>query len=116
MVWGENPVTVGTLCFLHIDVIRVVATVVESTNTGGKLLGPIFTVNINCWEAVFTANFTGFTSDFTVINCLPVAVFTNYDLVGSGSFESFPSLREGLQGGEGKRGRWRETLHIGRGD
>ena len=112
MVWGENPVTVGTLCFLHIDVIRVVATVVESTNTGGKLLGPILTVHINCWEAVFTANFT----DFTVINRLPVAVFTNYDLVGSGSFESFPSLREGLQGGEGKRGRWRDTLHIGRGD
>ena len=121
MVWGENPVTVWTLCFLYIDVIQIVATVMESANTDGKLLGPILTVNINCWEAVFTVIFTGFTADFTVLNnCLPVAVFfgdfTNYDLVGSGSFESFPSLREGLQGGEGKRGRWRETLHTGRGD
>ena len=119
MVWGENPVTVWTLCFLYIDVIQIVATVVESANTDGKLLGPILTVNINCWEAVFTVIFIVFTADFTVINnCLPVAVFfsdfTYYDLVGS--FESFPSLREGLQGGEGKRSRWRETPRTGRGD
>ena len=91
----------------------------ESANTNGKLLSPVLTFNINCWEAAFTAILT---ADFTVFNnCLPVAVFfsnfsdfTNYALVGSGSFKSFPSLREGLQRGEGKRGRWRETLHTRR--
>ena len=93
----------------------------ESANINGKLLSPVLTVNINSWEAGFTVILA---AGFTVFNnCLPVAVFfsnfgdfTNYALVGSGSFKSFPSLREGLQGGEGKRGRWRETLHIGRGD
>jgi len=74
VVWGENPVTVWTLCFLYIDVIQIVATVVESANTDGKLLGPILTVNINCWEAVFTVIFIVFAAEFTVINnCLPVA-------------------------------------------
>ena len=88
----------------------------ESANTGGILFSPVFTVNINCWEVVFTAAFTVFN------NSLPVTVlfsnsgdFTNCDL-GNGSFKSFLNLREGLQGGEGKRGRWRETLHTGRGD
>ena len=89
-MWGENLVTVGTLWFLYIDVIRVVASVMESANTNGKLLSPVLTFNINCWEAAFTAILT---ADFTVFNNrLPVAVFfsnfsdfTNYALVGSGS-------------------------------
>ena len=89
----------------------------ESANTGGILFSPVFTVNINCWEVVFTAAFTVFN------NSLPVTVlfsnsgdFTNCDL-GNGSLKSFLNLREGLQqGGEGKMGRWRETLHTGRRD
>ena len=93
----------------------------ESANTHGKLFSPVLTVNINCWEAAFTVILT---ADFTVFNnCLPVTVFfsnfdnfTNYALVCSGSFKSFPSLREGLQRGEGKGGRWRETLNTGRKD
>ena len=58
VVWGENPVTVVTLRLLYIDLIRVIATVMESANTGGILFSPVFTVNINCWEVVFTAAFT----------------------------------------------------------
>ena len=97
VVWGENPVTVGTLRLLYIDLIRVIATVMESANTGGILFSPVFTVNINCWEVVFTAAFTVFN------NSLPVTVlfsnsgdFANCDL-GNGSFKSFLNLREGLQ-------------------
>ena len=41
VVWGENPVTVWTLCFLYIDVIQIVATVMESANIFARIT-PVF--------------------------------------------------------------------------
>ena len=124
MFWGEDPVTVFTL-----DNVVVV----EPLDTLGILFSPVFTVQIYCREVIFTVI-------FTVLDSFPVTILfsnfviflniENFDRLNNfhrlslfNSFDGFKKIASdnfnfivGLQGegGEGKRGRWRETLHIGR--
>ena len=78
MVRGENPVTVRTLFLLFID-YPVFSTGVESVNTLGILFGPVFTVDINCREVIFTV-FNSLTIFFTVFDSFPAYTFYTFDI------------------------------------
>lgn len=87
----------GSEDFITVFTIHDSSALVEPINTFSKLIGPIFTVDIDCREVIFKVI-------FTLVDSLPVTIIT--------AIRSRIFLQ--LSRGKGKWCWWRETLRTRR--